>query len=121
MAVDSTGPLIIGLTVMFEVIAIAAVSLRFWGQQSLKRNVLAHDIWIVISLVSFQCFNGKIAGVLNAMQICATALSITLILSVVLGGLGQHASQLYATPWKIATFQKVSIDHRSVFHAFSEQ
>lgn len=93
MATDSAGPLIIGLTVMFEAIAIIAVSLRFWAQRSLRRKIFAHDVLIVVGLV------------------CATALSVTLILAVVLGGLGQHTVELYATPWKIVTYQKVGLYH----------
>lgn len=113
MAVDSTGPLIIGLTVMFEVMAIVAVSLRFWAQRSLKRKMFADDVWIVVGLVNS---NGrkKIVGVLTVLQICATALSITLILGVVLGGLGQHAAELYATPWRIVAFQKVKAGHGAI-------
>lgn len=114
MATDDTGPLIIGLTVMFEVIAIIAVSLRFWSQRSLKRRIFAHDIWVVIGLVKLSLSNTSIFGMLIIVQICATALSITLILSVVLGGLGQHAVDLYSTPWKLVAFQKVGIDHRRI-------
>lgn len=99
MATDSAGPLIIGLTVLFEAIAIIAVSLRFWAQRSLRRQIFAHDILIVAGLV------------------CATALSITLILAVVLGGLGQHAVELYATPWKIVTYQKVGLHHGNASRA----
>lgn len=113
MAVDSTGPLIIGLTVMFEVMAIVAVSLRFWEQRSLKRKMFADDVWIVVGLVNFNS-QKKIVGVLIVLQICATALSITLILGVVLGGLGQHATELYATPWRIVAFQKVRAGHGAI-------
>lgn len=118
MEAEPAGPLIIGLTVMFEVIAIIAVSLRFWAQRSLKRNISAHDVWIIVGLVKLSRLKVSIAGVLIMMQICATALSISLILSVVMGGLGQHAIDLYATPWKIVIFQKVSLDRGSVSQTY---
>lgn len=51
MAADSTGSLIIGVSVMFEAIAIITVFLRFWSQRSLKRKIFANDIWIVIGFV----------------------------------------------------------------------
>lgn len=92
---------------MFEAIAIIAVSLRFWAQQSLKRKIFAHDIWIVIGLVILGGSVFRIVETLLTSQICATALSITLILSVVFGGLGQYTVDLYATPWKVVAFQKV--------------
>lgn len=114
MTANSTGPLIIGLTVMFEVIAMVAVSLRFWSQRSLKREMFADDIWIVIGLVRSNGSKSRIAGVLIVLQICATALSIALILGVVLGGLGQHATELYATPWRIVAFQKVRAGHGAI-------
>lgn len=37
--------------------------------------------------------------------------SITLILSVILSGLGQHFVKLYATPCKTFAFKSVEIDH----------
>lgn len=120
MAADNTGPLIIGLTVMFEVLAIIAVSLRLWSQRSLKRKMFAHDIWVVIGLVKLSLSNASIARMLILLQICATALSITLILSVVLGGLGQHAADLYATPWKLVAFRKVRIDHGHISQTSGE-
>lgn len=113
MAVDSTGPLIIGLTAVFEVMAIVAVSLRFWAQRSLKQKMFADDVWIVVGLVNSND-RKRIAGVLTVLQICATALSLALILGVVLGGLGQHATELYATPWRIVAFQKVRPGHGAI-------
>ncbi|KAJ0122027.1 hypothetical protein J7T55_002538 [Diaporthe amygdali] len=86
MAVGFPRPLIVGLTVMFEVIAITAVALRFWAQRLLKHKFFAHDMWIVIGFVKFKRFERS-------------------------GGLGQHSIELYATPWKIVAFQRVSIDH----------
>lgn len=115
MATDSAGPLIIGLTVMFEAIAIIAVSLRFWAQRSLRRKIFAHDILIVVGLVSTS--RPKTASVLIVIKVCATALSATLILAVVLGGLGQHTVELYATPWKIVTYQKVGLHHGNASRA----
>lgn len=64
MALESTGPLIIGLTVMFEVIAITAVALRFWAQRLLKRKYFAHDMWIVIGFVKFNYSSAQVTGVL---------------------------------------------------------
>jgi hypothetical protein len=67
MAVDATGPLIIGITVMFEVIAIVAVALRFWSKRVLKRKFFAHDIWIMIGFVKFIDSRPGAGGVLTVM------------------------------------------------------
>ncbi|KJZ72357.1 hypothetical protein HIM_08283 [Hirsutella minnesotensis 3608] len=91
MATDNQGPTIIGVTMMFWGFALIALCLRFWCLQVKKRSVSAHDLWILIGFA------------------CATALTVCLIVSVELGGLGQHAVDLAKTPWKLTTFGKLLI------------
>lgn len=75
---------------------------------------MAHDVCILVGFVSSNDSKVGLAHMLLVMQMCATGLSITLILGVALGGLGQHAAELYATPWKIVAFEKANKDPRSV-------
>lgn len=71
MAVTDKGPMIIGVTMMFEVIALGALCLRFWSQQLLRRKIYAHDIFTLFGFVRrppltytdidvFYCIMGKL-------------------------------------------------------------
>ncbi|KAI2608560.1 uncharacterized protein GGS25DRAFT_490794 [Hypoxylon fragiforme] len=100
MAVTDKGPMIIGVTMMFEVIALGALCLRFWSQQLLRRKIYAHDIFTLFGFI------------------CATALTACLICSVQYGGLGRHAIELLATPEKLVVFGKLLIAVQALW-AFS--
>lgn len=49
---DDKGPLIIGMTVMFEVFACIAMAMRFWSLSIRRQKMAIHDILIVIGFVS---------------------------------------------------------------------
>lgn len=51
---DDKGPLIIGITVMFEVFAATAMAMRFWSLRIRRQKMAMHDILIVIGFVSGQ-------------------------------------------------------------------
>ena len=106
---DSKAALIIGITMIFEVLAAIAVGLRFWSQRLKRRKIFAHDVWIIIGFVSNQWFPAlSMPGfLLTCTKILTTGLSTSLIIAAVYAGLGHHASELVATPWKVVTFSKV--------------
>ena len=45
------GPVIIGVTIMTEILATIAIGLRVWSQQIKKRQFLTHDLFIVLGFV----------------------------------------------------------------------
>jgi hypothetical protein len=52
MASDSQGPTIIGVTMLFWVMALVALGLRFWSLQIRRRRVFAHDLLVLLGFVS---------------------------------------------------------------------
>lgn len=74
----------------------------------------------MIGLVELCGLKAGIAGVLLFMHIRATSLSVTLVLRVVLCGLGQRAIELYAVPCKVIAFQKVGTDHGTIPNLFHD-
>ncbi|KAK4222684.1 hypothetical protein QBC38DRAFT_489287 [Podospora fimiseda] len=87
---DNQGPMIIAVTAVFWALAIIALGLRFWAMTIRKRKILVHDILVLFAFI------------------CSTALFICLIVSAE-NGLGQHAVDLMATPWKFTIFGKLLI------------
>lgn len=49
---DNKGPLIIGITVMFEVFAAIAMAMRFWSLRIRRQKLATHDFLIIIGFVS---------------------------------------------------------------------
>ncbi|KAK4156105.1 hypothetical protein C8A00DRAFT_12914 [Chaetomidium leptoderma] len=91
MATESLGPTIIGVTMLFWVLAFVALGLRFWSLQIRRRGIFAHDVLVLLGFIF------------------ATALTVCLIVSVESAGLGRHAIELLSTPWKLVTFGKLLI------------
>ncbi|KAK7998973.1 hypothetical protein PG991_014648 [Apiospora marii] len=61
MSTGTSGPVIIGVTMMTEVLAAIAIGLRVWSQQIKKRSFFAHDVFIisgfvVVAIQLFWCF-----------------------------------------------------------------
>lgn len=52
MASDNQGPVIIGVTMLFWVIALVALGLRFWSLRIRRRRVFAHDLLVFLGFVS---------------------------------------------------------------------
>lgn len=53
MADADRGPIFIGVTVMFEALALIAVGFRLWSLQLLKRRILAHDMLLLAGFVGY--------------------------------------------------------------------
>ncbi|ROW15063.1 hypothetical protein VPNG_03453 [Cytospora leucostoma] len=91
MAEQNKSHVVIGVTIMFEVIALSAIVLRFWSLRIKRRQWALHDVLIIIAFV------------------CVTGLAICLLLSATIGGLGTHGAELVSTPWKLVNFGKLLI------------
>ncbi|KAM7183449.1 hypothetical protein V8F20_012617 [Naviculisporaceae sp. PSN 640] len=90
---EDMGSTIIGVTVLFWVIALVALCMRFWSLRIRKRGFFAHDALILIAF-----FFG-------------TALAVCLIVSVQTAGMGKHSAELILAgePWRLITFAKLLI------------
>ncbi|KAK8036278.1 hypothetical protein PG993_008892 [Apiospora rasikravindrae] len=54
MSRGTTGPVIIGVTMVTQVLAAVAVGLRLWSLQINRRKFVAHDVFVLIGFVSAQ-------------------------------------------------------------------
>ncbi|KAK7952979.1 hypothetical protein PG996_013865 [Apiospora saccharicola] len=93
MSTATSGSVLIGVTIMTEVLAAGAIGLRMWSRQLKKRKLSAHDVFIISALI------------------CSTALEVGLVCSVVNGGLGRRAADFNDQPWKVERLGKHCVLH----------
>lgn len=113
---NNKGPLLIGLTIMFEVIAIIFLGLRLYSRYLLKQNLKSHDYLNFIGFVSNSLcikpwLSSQRANSRDSHQGFSVALATCAILIVQKGGFGQTPEALFRSRWKQIDFGKVS------FHA----
>ncbi|KAI0538970.1 hypothetical protein GGR58DRAFT_466136 [Xylaria digitata] len=89
MAAPDRGPVVIGISVMFETLAFIVVALRLWTLHLLKRRLLVHDMLLLTAFV------------------LTTALVALVICTVKYGGMGKHAVDLATEPEKLLLFGKL--------------